>query len=86
MYSDHMTFSATLRAAAPLCIALACATAFVAPRMALRFGGITDAALLLPIRLGDHVTAHGAFEVVDGVRIFSAHSLVDETSPVAPGR
>jgi hypothetical protein len=48
--------------------------------------GIVDAALLVPIRLGDHVTAQGAFEVVDGVRIFSAHTLVDHTSPLAPGR
>ena len=48
--------------------------------------GITDAALLLPIRLGDHVIAQGAFEVVDGVRIFSAHTLVDHTSPLATGR
>ena len=48
--------------------------------------GIVDAALLLPIRLGDHVTAEGAFEVVDGVRIFSAHTLVDRTSPLEPGR
>ena len=48
--------------------------------------GIVDAALLVPIRLGDHVTAEGAFEVVDGVRIFSAHTLVDRTSPLAPGR
>jgi hypothetical protein len=48
--------------------------------------GIVDAALLLPIRLGDHVTAEGAFEVVGGVRIFSAHTLVDRTSPLEPGR
>jgi hypothetical protein len=48
--------------------------------------GIVDAALLVPIRPGDHVTAQGAFEVVDGVRIFSAHTLVDHTSPLAPGR
>ena len=48
--------------------------------------GIVDGALLVPIRLGDHVTAQGALEVVDGVRIFSAHTLVDHTSPLAPGR
>jgi hypothetical protein len=48
--------------------------------------GIVDAALLLPIRPGDHVTAQGAFEIVDGARIFSAHTLVDHTSPLAPGR
>jgi hypothetical protein len=48
--------------------------------------GIVDAALLLPIRRGDHVTAQGAFEVVDGVRIFWAHTLVDHTSPLAPAR
>ena len=46
--------------------------------------GIADAARLIPIRAGDHVTALGAFEVIDGVRIFSAHTLVDHTSPVAP--
>jgi len=32
------------------------------------------------------VIAQGAFEVVDGVRIFSAHTLVDHTSPLATGR
>lgn len=44
--------------------------------------GIADAARLVPIRTGDHVTALGAFEVVDGTRIFSAHTLVDHTSPL----
>jgi hypothetical protein len=45
--------------------------------------GIVDAARLIPIRVGDHVTALGAFEVIDGVRIFSAQTLVDHTSPLA---
>jgi hypothetical protein len=45
--------------------------------------GIPDAARLIPIRAGDHVTARGAFVVIDGVRIFSAHTLIDRTSPVA---
>jgi hypothetical protein len=44
--------------------------------------GIADAARLVPIRIGDHVTALGGFEVVDGTRIFSAHTLVDHTSPL----
>jgi len=47
--------------------------------------GIVDAARLIPIRAGDHVTALGAFEVIDGARIFFAHALVDHASPVAPG-
>jgi hypothetical protein len=46
--------------------------------------GIVDAARLLPIQLGDHVTALGAFEVVGGVRVFWAHTLVDRASPVQP--
>ena len=46
--------------------------------------GIVDAARLVPIRAGDHITALGAFEVIDGTRIFSAHTLVVHTSPVAP--
>src|SRR2546430_443440 len=46
--------------------------------------GIVDAARLIPIRAGDHITALGAFEVIDGTRIFSAHTLVVHTSPVAP--
>jgi hypothetical protein len=45
---------------------------------------VADAARLIPIRAGDHVTALGAFEVVDGVRILSAHTVVDHTSPHAP--
>jgi len=46
--------------------------------------GVADAARLVPIRAGDHITALGAFDVIDGVRIFSAHTLVDHTSPEAP--
>jgi hypothetical protein len=46
--------------------------------------GVVDAVLLVPIRPGDHVTARGAFEVVDGVRVFWAHALIVHTSPVAP--
>ena len=36
-----------------------------------------DAVTLVPIEPGDHVTATGHFEVVDGIRIFWAHTLVD---------
>ena len=46
--------------------------------------GVVDAVLLVPIRPGDHMTARGTFEVVDGVRVFWAHSLIVHTSPVAP--
>jgi len=35
----------------------------------------------VPIKVGDHVKAHGAFEIAGGVRFFSAQTLVVETNP-----
>ena len=79
-----MHYSVRFQAGYPACVPGGLGDVCAAASRPVR--GIVDAALLLPIRLGDHVTAQGAFEVVDGVRIFSAHSLVDQTSPLAPGR
>jgi len=45
--------------------------------------GALDAAALVPILKGDHVTARGGFEVHGGSRIFWAHTLTVHTSPTA---
>jgi hypothetical protein len=82
--ADVAHYSVRFAAGYPACVPGALGDVCAAASRPVR--GIVDAALLLPIRLGDHVTAQGAFEVVDGVRIFSAHTLVDHTSPLAPGR
>jgi hypothetical protein len=82
--ADTVHYSVRFGAGYPACVPGALGDACAAASRPVR--GVIDAALLLPIRLGDHVRAQGAFEVVDGVRIFSAHSLVDGTSPLAPGR
>ena len=82
--ADAVHYSVRFGAGYPACVPGGLGDVCAAASRPVR--GVVDAALLLPIRLGDHVTAQGAFEVVDGVRIFSAHSLVDHTSPVAPGR
>jgi hypothetical protein len=82
--ADGVHYSVRFGAGYPACVPGALGDVCAAASRPVR--GIVDAALLLPIRLGDHVRAQGAFEVIDGVRIFSAHSLVDETSPLAPGR
>jgi hypothetical protein len=82
--ADAAHYSVRFAAGYPACVPGALGDVCAAASRPVR--GVVDAALLLPIRLGDHVTAQGAFEVVDGVRIFSAHSLVDETSPLARGR
>jgi len=82
--ADATNYSVRFEAGHPACVPGALGDACAAASRPVR--GIVDAALLLPIRVGDHVTAQGAFEVVDGVRIFSAHTLVDRTSPLAPGR
>jgi hypothetical protein len=37
---------------------------------------------MLPIRLGDHITAQGGFEVHGAMRVFWAHPLLVQTSPV----
>jgi hypothetical protein len=81
--ADAVHYSVRFAAGYPACVPGALGDVCAAASRPVR--GIVDAALLLPIRLGDHVRAQGAFEVVDGVRMFSAHSLVDETSPLAPG-
>jgi hypothetical protein len=36
---------------------------------------------MVPIMVGDHVTAQGGFEVHNGVRVFWAHTLEVHTSP-----
>jgi hypothetical protein len=82
--ADTVHYSVRFQAGYPACVPGGLGDVCAAASRPVR--GITDAALLLPIRVGDHVAAQGAFEVVDGVRIFSAHSLVDQTSPLAPGR
>ena len=82
--ADAVLYSVRFAAGYPACVPGGLGDVCAAASRPVR--GVVDAALLLPIRLGDDVTAQGAFEVVDGVRIFSAHSLVDHTSPVAPGR
>jgi hypothetical protein len=43
--------------------------------------GPIDGNTMLPIVIGDHVTAQGGFEVNDGVRVFWAHALLVHTSP-----
>lgn len=43
--------------------------------------GFLDGNAMVPIGLGDHITAQGGFEVYDGVRVFWAHALVVHTSP-----
>ena len=48
--------------------------------------GFLDGNAMLPILVGDHVTAQGGFEVHDGVRVFWAHALVVHTSPGADDR
>lgn len=45
-----------------------------------------DANVMVPIRIGDHINARGAFQVVDGVRVFWAHTVVVDTSPLARSR
>jgi len=80
---DANQYSVRFDAGYPACIPGGLGDACSASSRPVR--GIADAARLVPIRAGDHVTARGAFEVIDGARIFSAHTLVDHTSPVAPG-
>jgi hypothetical protein len=82
--ADAVHYSVRFGAGYPACVPGALGDVCAAASRPVR--GIVDAALLLPIRLGDHVRVQGAFEVIDGVRIFSAHSLVDDTSPLAPAR
>jgi hypothetical protein len=43
--------------------------------------GLIDGNVMLPIVVGDHITAQGGFETYDGVRVFWAHALVVHTSP-----
>jgi hypothetical protein len=40
-----------------------------------------DPSVLVPIEPGDHVTATGYFDVVDGIRILWAHTVIVETTP-----
>ena len=40
-----------------------------------------DLVTAVPLRVGDHVKAAGAFEIAGGVRFFSAQALVVEASP-----
>jgi hypothetical protein len=82
--ADTVHYSVRFEAGFPACVPGGLGDVCAAASRPVR--GIVDAALLLPIRPGDHVAAQGAFEVVNGVRIFSAHSLIDQTSPIAPGR
>jgi len=79
---DAARYSVRFEAGYPACVPGGLGDACAASSRPVR--GIADAARLVPIRAGDHVTARGAFEVVDGVRIFSAHALVDHASPLAP--
>lgn len=44
--------------------------------------GFLDGNAMLPIVVGDHVTAQGGFEVHDGVRVFWAHALIVHSSPL----
>ena len=82
--ANTVHYSVRFQAGSPACVPGGLGDVCAAASRPVR--GVADAALLLPIRLGDHVAAQGAFEVVDAVRIFSAHSLVDQTSPVGPAR
>jgi len=82
--ADTVRYSVRFDGGYPACIPGGLGDACSASSRPVR--GIADAARLVPIRAGDHITALGAFEVVDGVRIFSAHTLVDHTSPAAPER
>ncbi|MCU1382973.1 MAG: tandem-95 repeat protein [Acidobacteria bacterium] len=43
--------------------------------------GLLDGNAMVPILVGDHVTAQGGFEVHNGVRVFWAHTLEVHTSP-----
>ena len=43
--------------------------------------GLVDGNVMLPIVVGDHITAQGGFETYDGVRVFWAHALVVHSSP-----
>ena len=80
--ADTVHYSVRFEAGFPACVPGGLGDVCAAASRPVR--GVVDAALLLPIRSGDHVVAQGAFEVVDGVRIFSAHSFLDQTSPLAP--
>ncbi len=80
--ADAVHYSVRFDAGYPACVPGGLGDVCAASSRPVR--GIADAARLVPIRAGDHVTALGAFEVVDGTRIFSAHTLVDHTSPLAP--
>jgi hypothetical protein len=40
-----------------------------------------DPAVMVPIVAGDHVTAKGGFQVVDGIRVFWAHTLLVHSPP-----
>jgi hypothetical protein len=79
--ADAVHYSVRFDAGYPACVPGGLGDVCAASSRPIR--GIGDAARLVPIRAGDHVTALGAFEVVDGTRIFSAHTLVDHTSPLA---
>jgi len=79
--ADTVRYSVRFDGGYPACIPGGLGDACSASSRPVR--GIVDAARLVPIRAGDHITALGAFEVIDGVRIFSAHTLVDHTSPAA---
>ena len=81
---DAVRYSVRFEAGYPACVPGGLGDACAASSRPVR--GIADAARLVPIRAGDHVTALGAFDVIDGVRIFSAHALVDHTSPLAAPR
>ena len=44
--------------------------------------GPIDGNAMLPVLVGDHITAQGGFEMHDGVRVFWTHALVVHTSPL----
>jgi hypothetical protein len=40
-----------------------------------------DPAVMAPVVAGDHVTARGGFQVVEGTRVFWAHTLLVHSPP-----
>ena len=77
--ANTATASVRFEAGYPACVAGGMGGVCLVSSRPLR--GFLDGNAMLPILVGDHVTAQGGFEVHDGVRVFWAHALVDHTSP-----
>ena len=77
--ANTATASVRFEGGQPACVPGGLGTVCLASSRPVR--GLLDGNAMLPVLVGDHVTAQGGFEVHDGVRVFWAHSLTVHTSP-----